>query len=373
MATTGKRTDASREPDGIAGRLRDAEFVHLVAHRNGDALAATGLLCRALDDRNVPYQVSFAETPQSAEDRLTSDATVVSVGLEGVGRALQFDGPMAERAYQAATALDADTDPMLAIAGLVAAGETPSEQLMGDARDAGAKRSPGIGIPTTDLETGLAYSGQIHADFSADESATESYLDDFDRPNDGDDEARRTIASAVAVDVTDTACADRSVAGVSNALAPLSGGPFETTTGYADVLEALARETPGLGCRFVLGHADREIVLETWKQFTAGVHRALDESDLSTDGDLCVASVGGTDPWSVARLASWYRCEKSAVLVRGDRVEGDRTVALATRDGNAVETLAEVLGPERVAGRTDLAVGTAADDDAVVDQLTEGR
>ena len=69
-------------PGHAATAMRDAGFVRLVGTADGDALAATGLLARALAALDTPYQASLAAVPGSTA---TDADCVVAVGQ--IGRA----------------------------------------------------------------------------------------------------------------------------------------------------------------------------------------------------------------------------------------------------------------------------------------------
>ncbi len=56
MSATGREPTPATSPGDLAGSLREAAFVRLVSDATGEALAATGLLARALDD--TPFQAS---------------------------------------------------------------------------------------------------------------------------------------------------------------------------------------------------------------------------------------------------------------------------------------------------------------------------
>ncbi|MFC6988262.1 hypothetical protein ACFQJD_05175 [Haloplanus sp. GCM10025708] len=54
---------ASETPAADAAALREAAFVTVAASADGDSLAASGLLARALRDCDVPFQVRVRELP----------------------------------------------------------------------------------------------------------------------------------------------------------------------------------------------------------------------------------------------------------------------------------------------------------------------
>jgi hypothetical protein len=358
MATTGRSTDAASDPDRAATLVRDADFLMLLGSEDGAALAAVGIIGAALDDLGVPYQASLVPSSAAAETRLVDEGLAVTAGLEAGDLALSRDTP-ALAAYDVATALGADPDPVLAIAGAVAGGTVPNGAALEAATASGVERRPGVGIPTEDLAVGLAYSGLLHADFSGDEEAARSFVDALDADADTD-AARTRLASMIGIEVSDAA--GGSQGGLERVLAPMSSpGPFETIEGYADVLSALAQTDPGTGIAFVLGHASPTDALESWKTAGAAIHRGVVSLDLSRVGDVAVGTVDGVTPVPVARLARDFRVSDPNVLVGNGEA-----VALATTERDARSWLTTTFDDRLVTGGPDLAVVTEADDPTTV-------
>lgn len=381
MATTGRSTDAVHDPERAATLLGDADFVHLLGRRDGDALAAVGLLGRALEGRDIPYQVSLAPHSAAAERRMMDQSLSVGAGLDAGDLRLAHEAVSLE-AYDIAAALDADPDPVLAIAGTVAGGTVPNGAAYDAAQEKGVTRRPGVGIPTADPAVGLAYSGLLHADFSGDEDAAQSFLDALDVAHDADameesegtdeplntEEAYTRIASAVALEVSESEHEGRTSRGLERLLAPLSSpGPFETVEGYADVLDALAHHDPGTGVAFILGDADRETALSSWKQAGARLHRAVVSLSLDQSDGVAVATVEDIDPTPVARLVRDFRVPERAVIVGNGE-----SVALATTDRDAGSWLAETFEDGLVAdGDTLATVETEEEPTTVATRLRE--
>ncbi|MFC7115597.1 hypothetical protein ACFQH2_12490 [Natronoarchaeum sp. GCM10025703] len=195
MSTTGRApTDADAASD-IAAQLREAGFVRLFANADGDSLAASGVLARALDDRSSPFQVSVVETREAyarRRDRLNDETLVVSVGIGAEGSTAETaptiratDRPASVTAFDVARELGSTADAVLALAGAassetVGAGETAP--LLEAARENGVERRPGVGSPVDDLSDGLAHSTLFHAPFSGDPGAVQAALAEIDLP-----------------------------------------------------------------------------------------------------------------------------------------------------------------------------------------------
>jgi hypothetical protein len=317
----------------VAARCRDAEFVRLVATPDGDALAATGLLAGALAERDAAFQTSVSWWPAADTE---ADLTV-SVGTTGGDVALT-GASLAPLAHEAATELDADPDPTLALAGAVVAGETPGDHAS-LLETAGLERDPGVAAPTDDVADALAHTTLAHAGFSgAPEDAARALA--------GVDRDGRTLASVLALAALETAERYAATA-VERALNPYALGPdapFATLAGYADVLDAAARARPGTGVALALGYDVTDVALDAWRDHAVRVHGAVRGATTARHDGLVVVALddAGTDDadatartlGSVARLVRDFRSPEPVVLAHA----GGRA-AVATADAD-VSTLA---------------------------------
>lgn len=331
MSAAGYEADA---PDRIAARLRDADFVRLVATADGDALAATGLLARALGAIEIPYQASLAAIPTvPATD---ADCTL-GVG-HGGGDVTLRSTPLSIAAAEVAREVATDSvDPELALAGAVSAGAEPSGSLL---EAASLERRPGVAIPTTDRIDGLAGSTLFHASFSGDGRAVEETLAGFD----GDD---RELASLVALSAVQDA-PPRAAEAVKRALYPYDCERFETLGGYADVLDAVARERPGTGIALALGNDVESAALELWRAHGQRAHTALREANTGRYDGVFVARCDEPDDGSqavplgtVARLLFAYRSPEPVALAVTD---GEAAVVAEDDTADILGTAASSLG-----------------------------
>jgi len=360
MAATGRT--ASFESAALAERVRDAAFVHAVAHADGDSLAAASQLARACDALGTPYQVSLVRSRSSARSRVASVAasdTALAIGVDAGEDAhpLDTDGPHALAAHEVADRLAPESaDPALALAGAVSTDWTPQ----GDVLDAAAvSRRPGVGIPVADLADGLAHSTRLSGPFSGDEGMAGALLAELGLPAELDADAHRRLASRVALDVTDDAPVSAADA-LSRVLRPhvLDDDSFETVEGYADVLDTVARVAPGVGTAFALGRGDRADVLDAWRDAASAAHAALAAAEVKRYSGLVTVDAGDADPWLVARLARDFHGVEPAALALGDE-----SAALATTDADARRSLAAVVGADHVGGRATLASSTRLTED----------
>ncbi|WP_265110521.1 exonuclease [Halosolutus halophilus] len=378
MSTDGR----TAEPESASVALESATFVRLVTRADGDALAASGLLAGALADREVPFQVTVGRTVAERTDRAAAsgpdadrngDVTLV-VGTADADRP-QFgatDRPATLDACEVVRDLGATPDPILALAGLTAAGTDPgageSEWLLEAARDRGrVERRPGLVVPTQNPIDGVAHSTRVRAPWSGDPDAARDALAAVG-PGDGDvsgafdaDDHRR-IGSAVALDVVGAGDATTTAAAtVQQALRPYATpeGPFATIGGYADVLAATARTEPGTGAALAMGHDAGEAALAAWRDYGRRAHAALADASTGRYDGLFVVSVDDGPVEAIARVVAGYLSPEPVVLVvsEGHRPSGNQTqsdeadgeAALAARDdtlGATVEGVARELAAE---------------------------
>lgn len=343
MSATG-RPDAARSPGDVAGQLREAAFVHLVADATGDGVAATALLATALDGE-TPYQVSVAPLPERADRATDADLTV------GLGRAagdvdisLSGDGEPASREAHDIAAEFGSVDGALAIAGALAGGADRDESLLSLADRHGFERRPGVAVPTADLADGLAHSTLVHAGFSGDTEAARDVLGSLGSTAGAVD--HRNVASAVAASVVEADPSTRGSHAVERFLRPLVGGPVGTLGGFGDVLDATARVDPGLATAFGLGLVDPADALDVWREHAQRAHEGLREATTGRyDGLFVLRCEPGVPLGTVARLGCEYRSPEPVVLAVADGEAAVRTGRDAQRTaGSVVRDVAETVG-----------------------------
>lgn len=383
MSATGRPSESAPGASDVAAAVREAGLVRIVATADGDALAATGLLARALSETRVAFQASVTRLPRPGErgaDNADTEADItLTVGAPGGDIALTAD-PVSPVAYDAARELDTEPGPVLALAGTVAAGHEPGTAgaPLEAAREQGIEQRPGISIPTTDLADGLAHTTLAHAAFSGDAGAARAALSERDLPAEVAEDAHeegasvgRQIASLLAL-VTARDGTPRAAEAIKRALRPYApGGRFATIEGYADVLEAVARERPGTGVALALGHEAREPALEAWRDHARRAHRMLRKLDTGRYDGVVVARPPKDGDGAGDRGTD------------GGGPSGDHpsdcvpveTVARLLRDFSSPEPVALVIvGEEAAAAALDRAVTPALHEAAeAVDAAATGR
>lgn len=351
MSTEGRSAEAATAP------LERAAFVRVVTRADGDALAASGILARALSERATPFQVTVAETVAERTARATDaddrddTATTLAIGAcdADVARLEAGDRPATLGACDLARDLGATPDPVLALAGAAAAGVEPgageTEWLLEGAVDRGLiERRPGVAVPTADPVDGLAHSTRCRAPWSGDLAATREALASVDLAGDLDESARERVASLVALDVVgDADATDRAAESIGRLLRPHATprAPFETVGGYADVLAATARTEPGTGVALAMGHGAREAALDAWRTHGERAHAALDGASTGRYDGLFVVGIDDGPVETVARLAAAYRSPEPHVLA-----VGNGQAAIAALEPAALGPVAEAVARE---------------------------
>ena len=348
---------ADPAPDALASVLAGAPFVRLVATDDGDALAAAGTVARALRERAVPFQVRVSRDPAP---ETVDDDVVVTVGTDRGTHAIPGAGrPASTTAFAVARELGVDADPVVVLAGVVAAGSVPGTDGSGDALDAAERagvvsRRPGVAVPTADLADGLAASTLVRTPYSGDVEAARAALASLGLPAELDEDARRRLASLVAVDVAAAPDANaRSASAVERALRPyaIDAGPVETVGGYADVLDALARAAPGTGVALALAADPSDglttAAVDAWRSHGTAAHRAVDAATTGRYDGCVVARVDAPAAVlpAVARIVRDFRSPEPVAIVL-DEASG-RVAAAAADDrgiGDACRAVARETG-----------------------------
>lgn len=317
MSTTDRPVETEKT---LAASLRDGEFVRVVVAPDGGSIVACGLIVRALTASETPYQLSV--TPQFECTECSTDADLtVAIGRSATEAELTIglDGAGVQTAHAVARGFGVD-ELELALAGAVAADGHPGDELSTLAAEQGIERQPGLGVPTTDISDGLAHSTLVHAPFSAETDAASAVVEGSDDHR----ELASKIALTVAGDPEGTA---RGAACLERFLRPLAGGPFGTIAGYADVLETLANEQPGLAVALAAGNGDRERALSAWRTHAAAAHETVRQAQTSRHDGLVVAQCNGGSVGTAARLLADFRSPEPVVLVVADGIAAARATS----------------------------------------------
>ncbi|SDZ74821.1 hypothetical protein SAMN04488065_0006 [Haloplanus vescus] len=325
--STAPATVEDADAGDVVAALSDAPFVRIVAAADGDSLAASGVLARALKTRGTPFQVRVDAVPDPIPGE--DDDVVLGIGAGANGGDLSIAGATSASlvAATAARELGADPNPTLALAGIASADRSldagDAATLLAEAREGAAvDRRPGLAVPTTDLSEGLAHSTLVHAPVSGDPEAARAALDDLAVGADPTDEDHRRVASWLAIEAT--ASTTRAAEAVERVLRPHAtpDGRFATVEGFADVLDAVARERPGTGVAIAIRDGGmRSAALDAWRTHARAAHRALADATTGRYDGVFVARVDSAPPGrlgTVAQLCRDFRSPEPVALVVGD-------------------------------------------------------
>jgi hypothetical protein len=368
MNTTDRpETRAAPGDSGIAATIREASLCRLVATAGGDAVSAATLLAIGCDAVGVPYHVCTVRTREELRSRLAAadpDADTVVVGADVHDAPAITDAPLSRRAHGIASDLGADPDASLALAGVTAAGADPADAAPGLLDRVDADPTPGVAVPTDDLADGLAHTTLVHAGFSGERRRVEAELDDLGASPESQD-----VASLLALGVAGSAGASaRSATAIERAVRPYRiPGPFPTVGGYADVLSALSRRSPGLAIALAMTGGKQDAALSAWRERAVRTHEAVRSADTERYDGLLVARVDGPVA-PVARLIRDCRSPEPTVLTVSD---GEAAIAAVEIDvAGVIETAADAAGGSGLGhGRRGYARFEAATTDAFVDTV----
>ncbi|MFP4217714.1 MAG: hypothetical protein ACLFR6_02555 [Salinarchaeum sp.] len=325
MATAGRATGATPAPTEAATALREATFVRILTRRDGDAIAAAGVLARMLSAAGTPFQVAPTASRAQRARRVNEgdpDATTVAIGP--VDRAdVTIAGPTATRAaVEIVRAAGGDPPSALALAGLTASGVSLDDDSIQETAE-GLTRRPGVGLPVAELTTGLAFTLWLHAEFSGDPEAVAAHLEPLnvtDDPTRLDSDAHRRVASLVAVLGTNTPTPQRAAETIDTLVYPtVHAGPFPTVEGYAEVLDAVAREHPGTAVAIALGGDAIDSARTSWRQHAEAVHAAIEAAETERYGGLYAAFVADHRALTVARVLHRSVSPEPVTLVLGEQ------------------------------------------------------
>lgn len=355
MSSSADQTGAAT-PSAVVAALRSASLLAVRVRPTGDTLAAAGLLARAAQRLDTPFHLRATRQPELAVEGTTvfvgyPDHVTVAAPDEAdteAGRSIRLSadrtsvtGHIAELLREAGI----EPAPVLTLAGQVAAGEQPSGEPLEAAERADAvTRRPGVGVPTAELATGLAYTTALRLPVSNDPAAATELLAAAGLDERREPESLRRLASLVALDAT----SDRPAAAVAATQRRLhpheTDGPFGSVEGYADLLSALAVADPGLGVAAATQPASvADAALNAWREHGQRVHAAFGDARTARYDGVFVcrvedepddSSAAGHLP-GVARLAGAFRSPEPRTLVVGD----GRAAAVGTPAAPVAEPL----------------------------------
>jgi len=364
-------TQSAPDHAAVAAAVSDARLLRVFARPTGAAVAAAGLFARAARARGAGFQLRTTRT-ETVPD---GDGTAVAVGWAAADAPAlspaSVDEPLPVAAAEIVHTAGGEPDPVLALAGAVAAGEhlvpRPTADGVGTLAETARQRDaivhrPGVATPTGDLADGLAHSTRLRLPISGDPEAATTLLSEVgdvvsQSPTDLGPEAGRDVASLVALDATSDA-PPTAVAAVESVLRPaVTDTPFQTVGGFGDVLAATARVDPGLaGAVAVSPGSVRTAALDRWRTHGRTVHASLNGARTARYDGVSVVRVdpGDTDEDcsvvaalpAVCRLAATFQSPESTTLA----VTDGGAAVVARDDHSARELLATAVDAGGAAG-----------------------
>lgn len=369
MAATSRPNTEGRPAEAVASAIETTALIRVSYRSDGPGAATAGCLAQVCSKSGIPYQLTPAPTTATiANDQSPTPITVQPNGDESVALTIR-------EAIDSATTLAANHEVAID-ADLIGALEKmwsgPDVDL--ESRDVIAEHpaeidDPELGIPTAEPVPGLAYSRWIHAPFSGDEAAVADEFDDLGIPEDTLEKGEwHTIRSLVTVDMA----IDGSLDATRTFCTPdPAADPCYSTEGFADLLDAVGREHPGLAITLALDRTTTTSVLDVWADHCQVVHEAIDKASVGRFDGFTILDAPECPVESAAITAARTISTEPTVLVRTDTDVGiaARTDGLApelcsaiaaTMDGTAdwttqagfvtdgdtppVETLRETVG-----------------------------
>ncbi len=342
MNTTDRPEERTTPGDvDVTATIHEADLCQFVAAARADSIVAATLLATGCEASGVPYHVCAVHTREELRSRLASadpDASTIAVGVDVPGTPGVVDAPLSGQAWEIASRLGADPEASLALAGVVAARFDPAEATPELLDRADAEPTPGVAVPTDDLVDGLAHTTLAHADFSGETRRVEAEFDDLG----GSPEPRDVASLLVLATPGSPGASTRSATAIERAIRPYRiSGPFATVGGYADVLSALARRSPGLAIAGGMTGHGRDTALSAWRERSARTHAAVRSADTERYAALLLARVDGPVA-PVARLLREFGSPESTVLAVGD---GEAAIATTESDvAVSIEAAADAAG-----------------------------
>ncbi len=350
MATTDRpATGNATDPAALAAAIQEAPLCHLIVRTEGDALASAAILANACETSGTAYHARPIRTRDELRARLdTVDEAAQPIVLGATvpdEPSINETTPSSLVAADVATELGVSPDPVLTLAGVVAAGEYP--ETLGESiyESASLERRPGIASPTDDPIDGLTHTMLAHGEYSARPEVAHAAVADLDVDDRLSTDGRRMIASLLAISIaSDGDLSDRGADAVERALRPHDiDGPVATLEGYADVLSALALERPGLGLALGLGTGTADSAIEIWREHATRAHEAVRSASVARHDGIVVARVDAAVE-TTARLVRDFRSPEPVVLAIDETAGEAAITGIDTSVGHLFETAVDEVG-----------------------------
>lgn len=399
--------------ESVATTLTDTAFVRVICRSNGDAIAAAGLLARALRRESTPFQIradQFGHANPTVTDQ--DDGCCIALGLSHPAADINInpvERSVTRSVYAVTEALTTPThasesgvdttddvsgedvnitipptDTLLALAGIITTGvslETKSasnnqEQTQAQSQTTDGSgfatslletltttdtvsvdQQPGVGIPISNVVDGLAHSTLMHASFSGDVDATHAMMAEIDldvdidaHSSEGDDQGEFTDAVSL-IDLSDE---------------------DQRTIASAVTIDVIKASTPTVGTAISLEQALHPQYLPDGPMTTiegyADVLRAVSRERPGT----AIAFAISHDA-SDAALSAWREHAQAVhhILQTAHTGRYDGVYLLRCRDHDEFQDSSTTSGPDETSSTTES--GRTETDSSVGDISTPGR
>lgn len=297
-----------------------ADFVRIYTREIPDSLVAAGLLARYCYDQGIPFHVRTrgVTTPVPEDTDLSGEGTVE---VTFAGGTADTDRPVCCRVYEFLTEHDATPDSLYVLAGIAAADYDPATVAPSILEAAVDSEEPGIGIPTTDWITGLAYSTHQHTDYSGDVDATRAALEAFGISDPQAASPKEYASFAAVTSVTSGISTSQSATGLNRFLTPhMIDHPYQSIEGYSDIIRVLSQPCPGHVLALAFPTPEYDSIRSHWQTYAEQAHNAVQTATPTATEYYYRADLDTEYPLLPARLLSYHTTNATVIAANNTQV-----------------------------------------------------
>ncbi len=336
------------QPGSVVGLdgVGTADFVRIYTRRSPDSLVAAGLLARFCTDEGIPFHVRPLDSGAPVPTVVDPDDDTIEVAISC--RDSTPEEPICLLVHDFLSDLGASLDPLYTLAGIDAADYDPETIAPELLADTGCAQEPGIGIPTSDIVTGLASSTLQHTEYSGDVDATQQALDAFGIPDPAKATPKELASFAAVTSVTSARSTHQSAQGLTRFLHPhFIEHPYQSIEGYGDIIRVLSHPTPGHVISLALPTPEYDLIRSRWQTYATEAHDAVRTATPTATNNYYRANINTEFPFTPARLLSYHTTQPTvitatpthiALYTRDPPIPPGFTTAVETVSGSVVST-----------------------------------